>query len=228
MPIARAALRVDGAPRRGARAAQPLRSKAPYALSFSSGFSVLEPPERPTLNDLLESADRALYASKRRHPAAGMGREPGGRRSASHRRRLAAAIRSQQALRPRLRTDPTRTQISPSFIRVVGADGSDPYPYRWPVAMRRECMLPSRSTLRESGGTGRRAGLRIQWPKGRGGSTPPFRTSRLTQSLVSSRHRQERHGCARRSCAVSISLPHRRGRVAFWGRAQSRGPELPS
>ena len=27
----------------------------------------------------------------------------------------------------------------------------------------------------ESGGTGRRAGLRIRWPKGLGGSTPPFR-----------------------------------------------------
>ena len=56
-------------------------------------------------------------------------------------------------------------------------------------------MLPSRSPLRESGGIGRRAGLRIQWPKGRGGSSPSFRTSRLTQSLASSRHRQERHGC---------------------------------
>src|SRR5712692_11783508 len=29
----------------------------------------------------------------------------------------------------------------------------------------------------ESGGTGRRAGLRIRWPKGLGGSTPPFRTN---------------------------------------------------
>ena len=28
-----------------------------------------------------------------------------------------------------------------------------------------------------SGGIGRRAGLRILWPQGRGGSTPPFRTS---------------------------------------------------
>ena len=49
-----------------ALAQHTLRSKAPYALSLSSGFSVLEPPDRPTLNDLLESADHALYASKRR------------------------------------------------------------------------------------------------------------------------------------------------------------------
>lgn len=43
-----------------------LRSKAPYALSFSAGSSVLAPPERPTLNDLLDRADRALYVNKRR------------------------------------------------------------------------------------------------------------------------------------------------------------------
>jgi diguanylate cyclase (GGDEF)-like protein len=43
-----------------------LGSKAPYALSFGSGFSVLTPPERPTLNDLIEGADRARYVSKRR------------------------------------------------------------------------------------------------------------------------------------------------------------------
>ena len=30
-----------------------------------------------------------------------------------------------------------------------------------------------------SGGIGRRAGLRILWPQGRGGSTPPFRTNLL-------------------------------------------------
>ena len=30
---------------------------------------------------------------------------------------------------------------------------------------------------RESGGTGRRAGFRIRWPKGCGGSNPPFRTT---------------------------------------------------
>jgi hypothetical protein len=35
-------------------------------LSFSRGSSVLAPPDRSTLNDLLESADHALYASKRR------------------------------------------------------------------------------------------------------------------------------------------------------------------
>ena len=49
-----------------ALAQHTLRSKAPYALSLSSGFSVLAPPDRPTLNDLIESADHALYASKRR------------------------------------------------------------------------------------------------------------------------------------------------------------------
>ncbi len=43
-----------------------LRTRAPYPLSFSVGSSVLTPPERPTLNDLLDSADRALYADKRR------------------------------------------------------------------------------------------------------------------------------------------------------------------
>jgi diguanylate cyclase (GGDEF)-like protein len=43
-----------------------LRSKAPYSLSFSAGSSVLTPPERPTLSDLLDNADRALYANKRR------------------------------------------------------------------------------------------------------------------------------------------------------------------
>src|SRR5690606_19540117 len=32
------------------------------------------------------------------------------------------------------------------------------------------------SSLRESGGIGRRARLRIWWPRGRGGSSPPFRT----------------------------------------------------
>src|SRR5204862_7248789 len=34
---------------------------------------------------------------------------------------------------------------------------------------------------RESGGTGRRAGLRIRWPKGHGGSSPPFRTNSRPQ-----------------------------------------------
>ena len=34
---------------------------------------------------------------------------------------------------------------------------------------------------RESGETGRRAGLRIQWAKALGGSTPPSRTNRLTR-----------------------------------------------
>jgi diguanylate cyclase (GGDEF)-like protein len=43
-----------------------LRAKAPYSLSFSAGSSVLTSPERPTLNDLLDGADRALYANKRR------------------------------------------------------------------------------------------------------------------------------------------------------------------
>src|SRR5262245_9565772 len=66
------------------------------------------------------------------------------------------------------------------------SDHRDPIRLPWP-----ECSEPSReasaerrtsiasATLfpRESGGTGRRAGLRIRWPKGLGGSTPPFRTS---------------------------------------------------
>jgi hypothetical protein len=34
-----------------------------------------------------------------------------------------------------------------------------------------------RDHLCGSGGIGRRAGLRILWPQGRGGSTPPFRTN---------------------------------------------------
>src|SRR5262245_12333386 len=34
-----------------------------------------------------------------------------------------------------------------------------------------------RSEVRESGGTGRRAGLRIRWPKGRGSSSLPSRTA---------------------------------------------------
>ncbi len=38
-----------------------------------------------------------------------------------------------------------------------------------------------------SGGTGRRARLRILWPKGRGGSTPSFRT-------MPSLNRRENHG----------------------------------
>src|SRR5580658_2549527 len=37
---------------------------------------------------------------------------------------------------------------------------------------------------RGSGGTGRRAGLRILWPKGREGSTPSFRTNLLLHSLA--------------------------------------------
>src|SRR5213594_2686053 len=36
-----------------------------------------------------------------------------------------------------------------------------------------------------SGGTGRRAGLRILWPQGRGGSTPSFRTSRSKEERLS-------------------------------------------
>ena len=42
------------------------RTTSPYALSFSAGSAVLSAPERPTLNDLLDSADRALYVNKRR------------------------------------------------------------------------------------------------------------------------------------------------------------------
>ena len=38
---------------------------------------------------------------------------------------------------------------------------------------------------RGSGGTGRRAGLRILWPKGRGGSTPSFRTKVSDQENLS-------------------------------------------
>ncbi len=34
----------------------------------------------------------------------------------------------------------------------------------------------------ESGGTGRRAGFRIQWPEGRGGSNPPSRTHSDTEA----------------------------------------------
>src|SRR5262245_33072109 len=42
-----------------------VRSSVPYALSFSAGSAVLAPPDRPTLNALLDGADRALYATKR-------------------------------------------------------------------------------------------------------------------------------------------------------------------
>src|SRR6185436_11113185 len=42
---------------------------------------------------------------------------------------------------------------------------------------------------RESGGTGRRAGLRIRWPNSLGGSTPPFRTTRLAPLCVLTRGR---------------------------------------
>jgi two-component system, cell cycle response regulator len=42
-----------------------LRSNASFALSFSAGSSVLTPPDRTTLNDLLDRADRALYVNKR-------------------------------------------------------------------------------------------------------------------------------------------------------------------
>jgi hypothetical protein len=38
-----------------------------------------------------------------------------------------------------------------------------------------------------SGGIGRRAGLRILWPQGRGGSTPPFRTRRASLGEFASR-----------------------------------------
>ncbi len=41
----------------------------------------------------------------------------------------------------------------------------------------RSCLGDSTNTLCESGGTGRRARLRIWWPTGRGGSSPPFRTT---------------------------------------------------
>jgi diguanylate cyclase (GGDEF)-like protein len=41
-----------------------LLTGTPYRLSFSAGASVLAPPDRPTLNDLLATADHALYANK--------------------------------------------------------------------------------------------------------------------------------------------------------------------
>src|SRR5437867_3039903 len=40
--------------------------------------------------------------------------------------------------------------------------------------------------LARSGGTGRRDGLRSHWPKGRGGSNPLPRTTKLTQTSVTS------------------------------------------
>jgi diguanylate cyclase (GGDEF)-like protein len=46
------------------------RSKASYALSFTVGFSALVRAERPTLNALLDDADRALYANKRARQSA--------------------------------------------------------------------------------------------------------------------------------------------------------------
>jgi diguanylate cyclase (GGDEF)-like protein len=42
------------------------RRATPFVLSFSAGFAVLTPPARPTLTDLLEQADVALYEHKRR------------------------------------------------------------------------------------------------------------------------------------------------------------------
>ena len=45
-----------------------LRATTPYHLSFTAGASVLAPPDRPTLNDLLDDADRALCANKHRVP----------------------------------------------------------------------------------------------------------------------------------------------------------------
>src|SRR5690348_5696487 len=44
------------------------------------------------------------------------------------------------------------------------------------VASRQVTAIESILLRCGSGGTGRRAGLRILWPRGRGGSTPPFRT----------------------------------------------------
>src|SRR5690349_20966657 len=46
---------------------------------------------------------------------------------------------------------------------------------RW----NREAALAKIEAPRGSGGTGRRARLRILWPKGRGGSNPSFRTNTL-------------------------------------------------
>ena len=40
-------------------------------------------------------------------------------------------------------------------------------------------------TVCESGGIGRRAGFRFQCPLGRGGSTPPFRTSEWGGEVIS-------------------------------------------
>jgi hypothetical protein len=57
----------------------------------------------------------------------------------------------------------TEAQSSP--IVVVAARG------RFPVYWWNHCG---------SGGTGRRARLRILWPKGRGGSNPSFRTITFT------------------------------------------------
>src|SRR5205809_8141278 len=59
------------------------------------------------------------------------------------------------------------------------------------------------SDLRESGETGRRAGLRIRWARALGGSTPPSRTTPGHASRAGKRSRmkvavEEIEGCKRR------------------------------
>src|SRR6266403_2322340 len=70
--------------------------------------------------------------------------------------------------------------------------------------MRRtlERKTQSRCTINElllcgSGGTGRRARLRILWPKGRGGSNPSFRTSLSDEEGLSRADREPRDSLER-------------------------------
>jgi len=64
-------------------------------------------------------------------------------------------------------------------------------------ARRRTTSVPAAMIYcgrRGSGGTGRRAGLRILWPKGRGGSTPSFRTKKSASWLDAEVHGRKDFG----------------------------------
>src|SRR5206468_5812203 len=64
-------------------------------------------------------------------------------------------------------------------MRRDGSIRSSSWTIAAPAARTRERARLNPPDSCESGGTGRRAGLRIRWPEGHGGSSPPFRTNEL-------------------------------------------------
>src|SRR5262249_24724109 len=83
------------------------------------------------------------------------------------------------------------------------------------------------SDLRESGETGRRAGLRIRWARALGGSTPPSRTTPGRSSRAGKRSRmkvavEEIEGCKRRLAVEAPVDVVQKERERAYGRGQKR------